>query len=167
MGTGGEVDHSLPSSAEDKNTNCNWDSLFPERSVTPMCKFRVIKTRHLEVTHHHWGYAAVPLSGHVLRRGHCLIFHAIKYILLVNKSCTHPRIEDGHVFLNILHRVQLFVRMVGIWPALWYSGQSSWLQTQRSRLRFPALPDFLRSSGSETGTIQPREDNWGATWMEK
>jgi hypothetical protein len=25
--------------------------------------------------------------------------------------------------------------------------------------RFPALPDFLRSSASGTGTTQPREDN--------
>jgi hypothetical protein len=31
--------------------------------------------------------------------------------------------------------------------------------------RFPALPDFLSSSGSGTGSTQPREDNWRATWM--
>jgi hypothetical protein len=54
-----------------------------------------------------------------------------------------------------------------VWPPLLCSGQSSWLQIQRSRVRFPALPDFLRSSGSGTGSTQPREDNWGATWMEK
>jgi hypothetical protein len=29
------------------------------------------------------------------------------------------------------------------------------------------LPDYLRSSGSGTRSTQPREDNWGATWMEK
>jgi hypothetical protein len=52
-------------------------------------------------------------------------------------------------------------------PPLCYSGQSSWLQIQRSRVWFPALPDFLRSSGSETGSTQHRENNWGATWMEK
>jgi hypothetical protein len=31
-------------------------------------------------------------------------------------------------------------------PPLWSCGQSSWLQIQRFRVRFPALPDFLRSN---------------------
>jgi hypothetical protein len=52
-------------------------------------------------------------------------------------------------------------------PPLWSSGQSSWLQIQRSLVRFPALPDFQRSNGSETGSTQPREYNWGATWKKK
>jgi hypothetical protein len=42
---------------------------------------------------------------------------------------------------------------------LWSSGQGFWLQIQRSWVRFPALPDFLRSSGSGTGSTQRREDN--------
>jgi hypothetical protein len=49
-------------------------------------------------------------------------------------------------------------------PPLWSSRQSSWLLTQRSRARFPALPNLLRSSGSGTGSTQSREDKWGATW---
>ena len=52
-----------------------------------------------------------------------------------------------------------------IWPPLWSSGLSFWLQIQRSRVRFPALPDFLSGSGSGTGYTQPREVNWGATWI--
>jgi hypothetical protein len=40
-------------------------------------------------------------------------------------------------------------------PLLWYSGQTSCLQSQRSRVRFPALPDFLSNNGSGTGSIQP------------
>jgi hypothetical protein len=46
---------------------------------------------------------------------------------------------------------------------LWSSGQSCWLQIQRSRVRFASLPDFLRSTGSGTGSTQPRGDNSGAT----
>jgi hypothetical protein len=49
--------------------------------------------------------------------------------------------------------------IIGILPPLWSSGQNSRLQVQRSRVRFPALPDFLRSSGSGTGSTQPREYN--------
>jgi hypothetical protein len=41
------------------------------------------------------------------------------------------------------------------WPPLWSSGQSSWLQIQRYRVPFPALPDFLGSSASTTGSTQP------------
>ena len=44
-------------------------------------------------------------------------------------------------------------------PPLLSSGQSFWLQIQRSRVRFPALPNFLSSSGSGTGSTQPREVN--------
>jgi hypothetical protein len=33
-------------------------------------------------------------------------------------------------------------------------------------VRFPALPDFLRSSGSEMGSTEP-EFRWGATWKTK
>ena len=42
-------------------------------------------------------------------------------------------------------------------PPLWSSGQGFWLQIQRSRVRFPALPDFLSGSGSGSGCTQPRE----------
>ena len=42
---------------------------------------------------------------------------------------------------------------------LWSSGQSFWLEIQRSRVRFPALPDFLISGGSGTGYTHPREVN--------
>ena len=44
-------------------------------------------------------------------------------------------------------------------PPLWSSGQSFCLQMQWSRVRFPALPVFLSSSGSGTGSTQPREVN--------
>jgi hypothetical protein len=40
------------------------------------------------------------------------------------------------------------------WTILWSCGQ----------IKFLALPAFLRSSGSGTGSIPPGEYNWGATW---
>jgi hypothetical protein len=52
-------------------------------------------------------------------------------------------------------------------PSLCYRGHSSWLQIQGSRVRFPALPVFLRSVGCGTGSSQSLEDNWGATPLEK
>jgi hypothetical protein len=67
-------------------------------------------------------------------------------------------------FKNTAINIQSHVNAIG--PPLWSSGQGSWLQIQRSRVRFPVLPDCLRSSGSETGSTEPREDNWGATWKD-
>jgi hypothetical protein len=37
-------------------------------------------------------------------------------------------------------------------------GQTSWLQTHRSRVRFPDLADFLSSFGSGTGSNQINEE---------
>ena len=53
--------------------------------------------------------------------------------------------------------IYIYIYIYGL--PLWSSGQSFWLQIQRSRVRSPALPDFLSSSGSGTGSTQPREVN--------
>jgi hypothetical protein len=62
---------------------------------------------------------------------------------------TTNAMENGNIFITI------------------YGGLDRLCGLVVSRVRFPALPVFLWSSGSGTGSIQPREDNWGATWMEK
>ena len=59
----------------------------------------------------------------------------------------------------LMNAAELVFESLYVGPPLWSSGQSFWLQIQRSRVRFPALPDFLRSSGSGTGSTQPREVN--------
>jgi hypothetical protein len=56
--------------------------------------------------------------------------------------------------------VDLYNRLCGYW---W-----EFLATYPEvRVRFPALPDFLRSSWSGTGSTQPREYNREATWKKK
>jgi hypothetical protein len=47
-------------------------------------------------------------------------------------------------------------------PPLWSSDQSSWLQIRRPG--FDSRHYQIKSSGSGTGSTQPREYNWGATW---
>jgi hypothetical protein len=55
---------------------------------------------------------------------------------------------DGTTRLN-LHSAVTFASVKPVWkPPLW-------LQTQRSRVLFPALPNFLSNNGSETGYTQP------------
>jgi hypothetical protein len=44
-------------------------------------------------------------------------------------------------------------------PPLWSSGQSSWLQIQRSRFDSLRCQIFLRGGGSGTGSTQLREYN--------
>jgi hypothetical protein len=66
------------------------------------------------------------------------------------------------ISLKFLYASQSSFILLSIWYGstfrcifLWSSGQTSWLQTQRSRVRFSALPDFLSSGGSGTGSTQP------------
>jgi hypothetical protein len=60
--------------------------------------------------------------------------------------------------------MEFFFNVSWLGLPLWSSSESSWLQIQRSWIRFLSLPDFLRSSGSAMGSTQPREYNRGATW---
>jgi hypothetical protein len=73
-----------------------------------------------------------------------------------NDWCT-SMIDPGDLVTASL--VHLIIHLETFGPPLWSSGQSSWLQIPRSRVRFPALPDFPRNSGCGTVSTQPREDN--------
>ena len=86
--------------------------------------------------------------------GALLIIHVWR--ILVLDGLLHPHISIPYVQMGrsiVLYTVSLLSRG----PPLWSSGQSFWLQIQRSRVRSPALPDFLSSSGSGTGSTQPRD----------
>ena len=63
------------------------------------------------------------------------------------------------VVIVVVVAVIIIINSSSSGPPLWSSGQSFWLHIQRSRVRSPALPDFLSSSGSGTGSTQPREVN--------
>jgi hypothetical protein len=66
---------------------------------------------------------------------------------LYSLTSDHNRFRFRNVlYFNILNISQIMK------PPLWSSDRSFWLQIQRSWVRFPALPDFLRSSGSGTGS---------------
>jgi hypothetical protein len=94
-----------------------------------------------------------------------LIFARSLYVFL--SGCSRFKLLNNLQFLvggggNVLHTPNPQSRGPGcsfFWgghcisrPSLWSSGQSSWV-------RFPALPDFSRSSGSGTGSTRPREYN--------
>jgi hypothetical protein len=62
-------------------------------------------------------------------------------------------------FWRVVTHAVGFMKLIGVvGPPLWSSGQSSWLLTHRSLVRFPALPNFLPSNGSGTGSVQSCED---------
>jgi hypothetical protein len=95
--------------------------------------------------------------------GNCIIAVLCVCVCVCGLSWTKSfRVVNTQKF--VFWYCRLYVAYSG--PPLWSSAQSSWLQIQRSRVWFRALPDFLRSSGSGTGSTQPREDNWGASWKE-
>jgi hypothetical protein len=84
-----------------------------------------------------------------------------------HRSLSHrsPHISFGIASLAVHATPSLTVHCTQLSHPLWSTGPNSWLQIQRSRVRFPALPYSMRNSESGTGFTQPCEDNWGAAWM--
>ena len=87
------------------------------------------------------------------------------WLLYTYKYTTTPRITMMLLCIHSAVLPQVPCKCINqhVFSLIVFSGQSFWLQIQRSRVRFPALPDFLSTSGSGTGSTQPREVNWGAT----
>ena len=82
----------------------------------------------------------------------CYCLHFEGSLLLL--SCLSTR---WHFPKRIVCFFFFFLAVYLVRPPLWSSGLSFWLQIQRSRVRSPALPDFLSSGGSGMGSTQPRE----------
>jgi hypothetical protein len=85
---------------------------------------------------------------------------SVGYTLGANKEPKAPTKASTYgirlLFLRTPHVVplQLSTNIAIGRPPLWSSGQSSWLLTQGSPLTILALPDFLSSSESGTGSTQ-------------
>jgi hypothetical protein len=97
------------------------------------------------------------------------------YLLTEKKTSAAGGLKNGTVFAPVnsysspsgfqrnagvirRHRTRFLIFLtvkIHLEPPPWSSGQTSWLQTQRSRVRMPMLPDFLSGSGSGTGSTQP------------
>jgi hypothetical protein len=69
--------------------------------------------------------------------------------IIVISACPLSRAEFPN--WHVKDRKKYLIRQLPQWSI----SRTSLLQTQRSRVRFPALPDFLSSSGSGTGSTQP------------
>jgi hypothetical protein len=78
-------------------------------------------------------------------------------LLLFQKTAGFKFLSFGNRRFDILFQQFVSLRQQGGRP-LWSSGHTSWLQTQKFRVRFLVLPDFLSTSGSGTGSTQPHED---------
>jgi hypothetical protein len=106
------------------------------------------------------------------RFGETCCFHLQGYNIMTQKNTSwtislcnyhhhHHQWQDSLLWDLAFFRISRQFNFYGVMsagPPLWSSGQNSWLLTQRSRVRFPSLPDFLSSSGSGTGSTQPL---WG------
>jgi hypothetical protein len=69
------------------------------------------------------------------------------------------------VKICLTNSLYLFIYDLVTRPPLWSSGQSSWLQIRRPGL--DSRHYRKKNSGSGTGSTQPREYNWGATWQKR
>jgi hypothetical protein len=88
------------------------------------------------------------------------------YLEMFYTSPLHHVLTFGSIYLYARSKHILVLIMIVLTASV-VSSQSSWLQIQRSRVWFAALPCFLRRSESATGSTQPREYNWGATGKRK
>jgi hypothetical protein len=80
-------------------------------------------------------------------------------LTVINANMATLRTIGKKSHLGLLFPVHKNMTLVGLVGGDRLCGQSFSLQIQRSRVRFPALPDFPRRRVSGTGSTQPREDN--------
>jgi hypothetical protein len=85
-----------------------------------------------------------------VKGGHCTRGHCTSRVSAYYKKL--KLITYNHISFTVVQKTLFYNKGK---HADHIRGQSSWLQIQRSRVQLPALPDFLRFSG--TGCTQPHE----------
>ena len=123
-----------------------------EKGPTGSCNVRVTGVR---IYYLHSSHLVLPCDP--LRPQLCFV-PICKQAVRINLNFS-IYLENLFLFRGLFYVYKNYQVFYSSRPPLWSSGQSFCLQIQRSRVRFPALPDFLSSSGSGTGSTQPREVN--------
>jgi hypothetical protein len=95
-------------------------------------------------------------------------FYLLKHVIFRNwyDSRVFLSMYDLGVSMHIYPRNRPW-RPIGLWDVKYPTFLDNRLTDGGKVVRFPALPDFLRSNGSGTGSTLPREYIWGATWKKK
>ena len=89
-------------------------------------------------------HVGIVYNGHSVRRYFFIGPCANGKVVLTREKDQHKPEPCVCVCVCIYIYIYIYVCVcVCVRPPLWSSGQSFWLQIQRSRVRSPALPDFL------------------------
>jgi hypothetical protein len=125
------------------------DHYLAHSSSLIWCMMRVEQGRETKVYHNSHmiqdGLWRGPSSCKSITAHHTFASEAFLYVLPLRLLHQIPNLTYWlPVFIISVHSCSLYgflYRTNG--PPLWSRGQSSWLQIQRSRVRFSAPPDFL------------------------
>jgi hypothetical protein len=112
------------------------------------CVNKIIYSVRIHNIQHLKQEAAASVSPHFLDR----MWQEMEYL---SDVCRAHLILFIHLFIYFELQMSFYPVAVVLRPHLLSSGQNSWLQNQRSRVRFSALQDFLSSNGSGMWSTQP------------
>jgi hypothetical protein len=91
-----------------------------------------------------------------------IIYHSASCCYVLHFGAEGSPHDSIHKHLNICSSLKIKQQMSLLDRLCGLALKRSCLQSQRSRVPFPALPEFQSSSESGAGPTRPREDNWGA-----